>query len=149
MRCSAINFSAQEIKLMGEETRPWGLITKYNPPTCERDYTLCVWEDDQPKTLCESIECQKDSPSRACQLACADNYLSRCFATQSECEAYQNQPSWQPTSAPLRARPILRTPTPAPISSDDNNMILMNVCIFLLIFALILGAMVFVLISSG
>jgi len=144
---------------MTEETRPWGYITKYNPPTCERDYTLCVWdENDQPKTLCESTECQKEDKSEACELACQDKYLSKCFATQAECDAYRQMPVVPPR--PSNIFPVLK---PVPISSTTTKAVTMpvvetttnngdttsleNLCIFLLMLALVLGAMLFVYLS--
>ena len=136
------------------DIRPWGYITAYDPPVCERDYSLCVWEDGQPKTLCESRQCQSSSSkTTACKLACEDPYLKKCYASEDECPRLTT--SAIPIPIPTSNKNVIQSSSSTsatstsnvPASNNSNNNII-DLCIFFSMLVLIFMGLVYVMMSS-
>jgi len=136
------------------DIRPWGYVTAYDPPVCERDYSLCVWEDGQPKTLCESRQCQSTSSNTtACKLACEDPYLKKCYASEDECPNPTTSAIPIPVPVPTSNNNVIQsssststTTSNVPASNNSNNNII-DLCIFFSMLVLILAALVYVMMS--
>jgi len=137
------------------DSRPWGYVTAYDPPVCERDYSLCVWEDGQPKTLCESRQCQSTSSNTtACKLACEDPYLKKCYASEDECPNPTTSAIPVPIPIPTSNKNVIQSSSSTsttstsnvPASNNSNNNII-DLCIFFSMLVLILAALVYVMMS--
>lgn len=134
------------------DSRPWGYVTAYDPPVCERDYSLCVWEDGQPKTLCESRQCQSSSSkTTACKLACEDPYLKKCYASEDECP--HPTTSTIPIPIPTSTKTVIQSSssnnsTSTTKTSNNSNNNIIDLCIFFSMLVLIFAALVYVMRSS-
>jgi hypothetical protein len=135
------------------DIRPWGYVTAYDPPVCERDYSLCVWEDGQPKTLCESRECQSTSSNTtACKLACEDPYLKKCYASEDECPRPTTPAPVTSNTIPIPTsnKNVIQSSSSTsnvPASNNSNNNII-DLCIFFSMLVLIFAGLVYVMMSS-